>query len=330
MADVPTTQNVPATQSVPSIAGEGAAAGKMNAADLFNMVNNVSADQDGNLNYDAPYGEDPFAFNNAEGEEEGGGSPEIQPSNPIAQPVVPVVAEVPPQAAIAPPQVPAVPVPDPNAVVQQTPEQIAAQNAAFDAQFTQQLNQLYSVQDDPENPIPESMKKLFVEQATRVHKGTLQHVMALVQQHLPAYIEQTFHQAQTKQKVTSEFFETFPQLNKPEYREMVVRIGKAINENGRNMTEAQRILAIGTTAAMTLNLDPTPAQKSGNPAQSLVPNTPNNPNPTPVVPAQRQNVTPIRGMGGAGGNSSAPATQSKGSVDELFDILSPILRPSSK
>lgn len=204
--------------------------------------------------------------------------PEEKPpeAKPQEEPPKPPLAKPPEEK---PPEPPAPP----------TREQILAQrqrlvdDVAGRYGFTEE--EVSALQTEPEKVLPKLAGKLFVD----VYESVLQTVWA----QMPSVLNTFTEHRSDAQKAEDAFYEAYPQLNKPEYKPEIYRIGAMYRQMYPQATKEQFIRDVGTQGLIRFNLHTTPPAAP----TTTPPFTPAAPGGAPpAAPGKKASVNPFEQM----------------------------------
>lgn len=213
-------------------------------------------------------------------------------------PVVPPVATTPP--AVVPPVV--VPQVEPPAVTPPvveipqtpalTPEQILQNRQEADRKFTQALEQHYTIPAEVAEHFTPDQTKFFQAALVNVHKTVYSQMMNDLANVAPQYLQNQLQQQQQAQSIEQKFvtqFNKFDAKNK-DHAAALRTAGIAVNTQQPNLTNEQRLNAIGKLTYVLLGI---PVDEA----------------PAAVQPPQNTPFPNIRANGGGSAQLPLPGSQ---------------------
>jgi hypothetical protein len=201
---------------------------------------------------------------------------ELAPASSIdVDAVVPVKAT--PGAAVAPPVVPpaqkpvsaqtVVPAPSPTPQVTSTPEPVApvvtpapvaapVDYAKLRDEYLTEVEQSYAMTEDegvellraPEKVLP----KLAAQVQVNIAEQVIQHIVSM----LPQFIDGHVGQQKVSTENRKDFFDAWPDLNKPEYQDTLTRVALTYRHQNPAAPKERAIKEIGAIAAVALGVVP--------------------------------------------------------------------------
>lgn len=211
----------------------------------------------------------------------------------------PAASATPPAAAATPAAAPAASVSAPAAAAVETPEQKAAREAEAHRVAQEQSKQAFQDLSDFYTLPEEMVAKLETEPelvlpfvAAKIHQTVMQGVAQMMQQSVPALIQQHTVVEQANHSAKAAFFGAWPQLNGKVTDDDVLKAGKLFRGLNPNASPEDAIKRIGEALCLAHNIPVAPATAtSGAPA---------NPAPAARPPA-------FRPAGGGSTGAAAPA-----------------------
>lgn len=213
---------------------------------------------------------------------------------PPAAPAAPAAAvpSSPPPAVAAPPVAAAPASPNPPVTPAATPAQTVDDGkGAADAikAATEKLTATYQseITEEQIGDLLASPEKVLPGMLAKAAMDGAQIALMHMQHSLPATLARTTQQQQVQERAFGEFYAVNGDLNKPEYRQAIVRAAAIVKETQRNLTKEQQISAVARVARATLGLPELAAGAASAPAAAPVAAT-----GTPFTPVGRGNSAP--------------------------------------
>lgn len=148
-----------------------------------------------------------------------------------------------------------------------TPEEVTAAIAEARSNAHKNLVTQYTMTEDQVDEFRESPDAILANLAADMYLDTYDSIMAAVQQQVPQMIQQITTQNTQRQAADQEFFGSWPQLAKAEFRPTIDRIAQSYRALNPKTSNEDAIKEIGAQAwvALRLPLDQLIAHTSGKP-----------------------------------------------------------------
>lgn len=135
-----------------------------------------------------------------------------------------------------------------------TPEEVQAELATARTKAEEELVSTFQLTEEQADALVEEPNKVLPQMMAKLYLDSYTSVMQAVQQQMPQMVQAVIAQSQAAQDTENSFFQAWPQLSKPEYKDTLDRIADTYRAVNPKANAETMIKEVGAQAWVALQL----------------------------------------------------------------------------